>query len=109
MKTKKDYTIPLLLIIFLIAALCSCKNDVALIYECPYEGRECPDFETCKGHEGEQLFFKNGQVLLPDYSCTDTLIVVDADGLNNAIDCESDFVEGDAGIDSLFHVYCVIK
>jgi hypothetical protein len=109
MQTKKDYTLILLAIVFFIAALCSCKNDSELIYECPYKGRECPNFETCKGHEGEQLFFKNGQVLLPDYACTDTLIIVDAEGLNKAIECESDFIEGDEGIDSLFHIYCIIK
>lgn len=55
-------------------------------------------------------YFKQGQILLPDYACNDTLIVRDADGLNKAIAYVEQYndtlVETDSEIDSLFHVYC---
>lgn len=56
-------------------------------------------------------YFKQGQILLPDYACPDTLIVKDAAGLNKAFAyVEQDISWGsDADIDSLIHIYCVIK
>lgn len=54
-------------------------------------------------------YFKNGQVLLPDYACPDTLIVRDAVGLNAAMGLIEQGLSGqdfgDAQFDSLFHEY----
>ena len=64
--------------------------------------------------DGQQLqpvneqHFTIGQILLPDYACADTLVVVDDDGLNKALDNYEGF-EGDAACDSVFHQYCTIK
>lgn len=91
MKRKKDYTLFLVLIIFIIAALCSCSH------------KEKKDPVSVG-------YFKQGQILLPDYACQDTLIVRDAAGLNKAIAYVEQYndtlVETDSEIDSLFHVYC---
>lgn len=56
-------------------------------------------------------YFKNGQVLLPDYAVSDTLIVVDAEGLNKAMAMEEQGINdyGDSEIDSIFHHYSKIK
>ena len=55
-------------------------------------------------------YFKQGQILLPDYACTDTLVVIDADGLNKAFAPIEQGIAGDnfgdMQYDSLFHVYC---
>lgn len=48
--------------------------------------------------------FKNGEILLPDYAHTDTIVVMDADGLNEAIEK----VDGSDGeIDSVLRLFCV--
>jgi hypothetical protein len=49
--------------------------------------------------------YKNGDILLPDYACSDTLVVIDAEGLNKALDASYDIRDEDT--DSLFHQYCV--
>jgi hypothetical protein len=58
-------------------------------------------------------YFKQGQILLPDYVCPDTMIVIDAIGLNKAMGLiEQGFTGqdfGDAQYDSLFHQYCTVK
>lgn len=56
-------------------------------------------------------YFNQNQILLPDYVCSDTLIVVDASGLNKAMAYyEQGFNDfGDAQLDSMFHRYCKIK
>ena len=55
-------------------------------------------------------YFKQGQILLPDMCCADTLVVIDADGLNKAFAPIEQGIEGDnfgdMQYDSLFHVYC---
>lgn len=55
-------------------------------------------------------YFKDGQILYPDYACPDTLIVRNARGLNEAFapieQGLSGFDFGDSDYDSLFHVYC---
>lgn len=50
-------------------------------------------------------YFKDGQILLPDYACPDTLIVMDAETLNrNFAYVEQDISWGsDADCDSLLH------
>lgn len=50
-------------------------------------------------------YFINGQILLPDYACPDTLIVLDAETLNrNFAFVEQNISWGsDADIDSLLH------
>lgn len=55
-------------------------------------------------------YFKNGDVLPPQIS-TDTLVVKDAEGLNeNIADYEQGLVEYEPyQLDSLFKVYCTIK
>jgi hypothetical protein len=73
----------------------------------------CSDLPTTQNNDPVcEGYYKNGEVLLPFYS-NDTLIVVDADGLNKAFalteyGCINDDL-GDAGYDSLFHQYCIIK
>lgn len=56
-------------------------------------------------------YFKQGQILLPDYACPDTLVVIDAPGLNEAMALIEQGIigddYGDAAYDSLFHLYCV--
>ena len=56
-------------------------------------------------------YFKPGQVILPDYACSDTLIVKDAEGLNIAMGyIEQGIIDAtDDCIDSTFHCYCTIK
>lgn len=62
---------------------------------------------SCKEHRKpvDVPYFKDGQVLLPDYACPDTLIVMDAETLNkNFAYYEQDIGWGtDADIDSLLH------
>lgn len=57
--------------------------------------------------------YKQGQILLPDYVCIDTLIVIDAKGLNKATalikQLNSDSLWVDEQYDSMIHVYCIIK
>lgn len=57
-------------------------------------------------------YFVNGQILLPDYVCPDTLIVVDAAGLNKAFAPVEQGLTGedwgDDQYDSLFHTYTII-
>ena len=56
-------------------------------------------------------YFKDGQILLPDYVCTDTLIVLDAKGLNKGMAfIEQGFIEAtDDQIDSILHSHTKIK
>lgn len=56
-------------------------------------------------------YFKVGQILFPDYVCPDTLIVVDADGLNKGMGAiEQGIIDGtDGDIDSILHSNCKIK
>lgn len=65
---KADYTIPLLIALFLFACLVSCKNDTPV--------KIAHTFET------DDTKFYNGEILLPDYVHLDTLIVIDAKLLN---------------------------
>ena len=53
-------------------------------------------------------YYKQGEILYPDYACPDTMIVIDAVGLNTAFGyVEQDISWGsDADIDSLIHIYC---
>lgn len=49
--------------------------------------------------------FKKGEVLLPDYAHSDTLIVVNAERLNKEIEiCDG----SDGDIDSVLHRNCII-
>ena len=94
MKRKKDYTIETILFCLLLAVLGSfvgsCSDNVK--------------------HPVNVEYFKQGQILLPDYCCPDAMIVRDAAGLNKAIayieQYNDTLVETDGEIDSLFHVYC---
>lgn len=56
-------------------------------------------------------YFKQGQILLPDYACPDTLIVVDADGLNKGMALvEQGIIDAtDYQIDSILHTHCKLK
>lgn len=55
-------------------------------------------------------YFKQGQILLPDQSCPDTLIVMDAAGLNKAFAPIEQGISGqdfgDTDYDNLFHQFC---
>lgn len=56
-------------------------------------------------------YFNQGQILLPDMACPDTLIVIDAIGLNKGMALiEQGFIDAsDYQIDSILHTHCVIK
>ncbi len=56
-------------------------------------------------------YFKQGDTLLPDYACPDTLIVIDAAGLNKAIaPIEQGFEDAtDGNISTVMYQYCIIK
>lgn len=60
---------------------------------------------------GTVKYFNNGDTLLPDYVCPDTLIVVNADGLNKGMALiEQGFIDAsDYCIDSTLHMNCIIK
>ena len=51
--------------------------------------------------------FKAGEILEPDYAHTNTLIVVDADGLNKSM--EKQRPETDGEIMQILSVYCISK
>ncbi len=56
-------------------------------------------------------YFKQGDILNPDYACPDTLIVVDAIGLNKAI---APIEQGkqdasDGNIAAIMYKYCKVK
>lgn len=55
--------------------------------------------------------FKTGDILLSDYVCPDTLIVVDAVGLNQAMALiDQGIIEpSDSAIDSVLHMFCEVK
>lgn len=91
MKRQKDYTIETILFCLLLAVLGSMVSCSKLI-KVPVSVE----------------YFKQGQILFPDYACPDTLIVRDAVGLNKAMAyVEQDIDWGsDADCDSLIHVYC---
>lgn len=56
-------------------------------------------------------YFKPGDTLFPDYACPDTLIVVDAAGLNKGMALiEQGIIDAtDQQIDSIIHTHCKIK
>ena len=56
-------------------------------------------------------YFHNGEMLLPDYAITDTLIVIDAASLNKEIGAiEQGIVDGtDGDISEIFYKYCSVK
>lgn len=56
-------------------------------------------------------YFNEGQILEPSYACSDTLVVVDAEGLNRDMGAiEQGLIEAtDGEIDSVLHLYCTIK
>lgn len=67
--------------------------------------------EACKTQKVEFVpvqYFKQGQVLMPDYAIPDTLVVTDADGLNKAIaPIEQGLIDGsDKSIADTFYKYC---
>lgn len=56
-------------------------------------------------------YFKQGQVLLPDYAIRDTLIVIDAEGLNKATALfEQGTIDAtDQNISDIFYHFCIKK
>jgi hypothetical protein len=66
---------------------------------------------SCKSKPVYVEYFKDGEMLLPDVICPDTLIVVDAIGLNKGMALyEQGFVNmDDYSLDSLMHAHCKIK
>jgi hypothetical protein len=56
-------------------------------------------------------YFKDGQILLPNYSCSDTLIVNNAKELNKAVAyIEQGIIDDtDYNMDSLFHAHSTVK
>lgn len=59
----------------------------------------------------EVTYFYNGEVLLPDYANPDTLIVTNAEALNEAMaPIEQGLVDaGDGDIAEVLYRYCVVK
>ena len=122
MKAKKDYTLLALFIPFSIACLfeigigCQVNKDARNEPVSNNKGQWELDTDNVMRFYTPPLqpvsveYFKQGQILLPDYCCPDTMIVRDAVGLNKAIAYVEQYndtlVETDSEIDSLFHVYC---
>lgn len=110
-------TINLLLILLsalIIFEFSYCVARDSKVSECRYEGEECPNYyKGCKGHTKPVSveYYKQGDTLFPSYACADTLIVVDAKGLNKDWGfIEQSFINvGDEGIDSVLHEHCRIK
>ncbi len=111
-KKQTNYLLLALSIPFLFALVASGAfigcNDKETPINCQYEGQECPNYyKGCTGHLKPVSvdYFKDGQILLPDYACPDTLIVIDAESLNaNFAYYEQKKDWGsDADIDSLLH------
>lgn len=109
--TRPDFSILILgALIILIVYLCSCNKP----YECRYEGQECPEYyKGCTGHTEpvNVAYFKQGDILYPDYAIPDTLIVVDAAGLNKSMALiEQGIIEStDGNIAAAVYPYCIIK
>jgi hypothetical protein len=90
MKKKQPYT-NTLSNLFILSCL------IALLIGC----------SSCAGGNVSDIeYFKEGEILLPDYACSDTLIVIDAAGLNKGMA----LIDGtDGEIDSVLHIHCKIK
>lgn len=82
MQPKRDYTIPLLLALFLYACLVSCKPMNKVI-------------TTEHTYETDDTKFHNGEILLPDYVHLDTLVVTDAKFINWAMEYYDAASDGD--------------
>lgn len=56
-------------------------------------------------------YFNVGDTLYPDYACSDTLIVINAKGLNRdmALIEQGMIYASDSSIDSVIHLYCFPK
>lgn len=94
MRKTKDYTILALFIPFSLAILANLPGC--------YQSKQKPV---------DVQYFKAGDILYPDYVCSDTLIVVNAAGLNNGMAyIEQGLVYGtDRDIDSILHSNCILK
>lgn len=58
---------------------------IAIAMSVIYAGCYVQDNEVSHTYETDDTSFKNGEILLPDYVHTDTLIVVDAKFLNECM------------------------
>jgi hypothetical protein len=95
-------------------------NDRGLIIVVYVDGPDTVAYDYLSREEYKEIFrkltvkvdyYKNGDVLLPSYACVDTLIVLDADGLNADMALiEQGVIDGtDSDIDSILHIHCKIK
>lgn len=102
MKRKTDYTILACLIPIAIAFATSLPG-------CYSDGKTGIQAPAKIVHYVE--YFKDGQVLYPDYACRDTLIVRDAAQLNKAMALveQGEWDATEDQIDSIFHAHCIVK
>lgn len=103
MQKSKDYTLLALAIPFSIALL---------VNVLPYRSVELNKDLTCEQKKPIYVeYWKTGDTLLPDNICPDTLIVVDAIGLNKAMAYYEQGLDNptEYALDSTMHVYCTIK
>ena len=92
MKTHNKY--------FALAGLCLAIMGIMALAQAIKKVKKQPAIEF----KQDRANFKNGEILLPDYAHTDTIVVMDADGLNEAIEK----VDGSDGeIDSVLRLFCV--
>jgi hypothetical protein len=89
MKTHNKY--------FLLAGLCLAIMGVMALCSL---NKSTPEIK----YKQDRANFKNGEVILPDYAHSDTLIVTDGKGLNEAIE-KIDGTDGE--IDSVLRLFCV--
>lgn len=97
---KKYELIPLKIMMLIVFGILFCASCTA------------PEQVNVKANNIDTAFhydYVNGQVLYPEYSGSDTLVVTNAKGLNEAMQKILDNKEmGDDQYDSLFNRYCKV-
>ena len=109
MKKQKDYTLPALTTAFV---LVFCSVCMLFVMGCHDTQSQAHDQSLNEDTVVYVEYFKQGEELLPDNICSDTLIVMDAVGLNKAMGLVEQNKSRDMSrtqFDSLFHLYCRIK
>lgn len=101
MEKKKDYTLHLLFLVAILAALLNVPGC--------YKGGQKEAANSLQSYDiaTDTNAFHIGDTLLPDYSHTDTLIVIDANSLNWIFDgVDLPVPATDSEIDSTIRLYC---
>lgn len=114
MKKNKDYTLHILISIFLACAFISMPTGAIDQFKAQFTNTHY-DLDTddvireyTAPVTTDSVWYHNGEVLLPDYVHSDTLIVTDATFLNKWLICNEYNVGGDGDIDDLLHKGCIV-